>query len=100
MTKEHSVFGQFFLGNPSRAEREEKVLWYIIHRINEDVNLREMLEEPYVRRNCSEIETDEILNNPDLVHAAREHLKEVFESGELDPGRLSKVRSMSWARRR
>ena len=54
MTKEHSLLGQFFFGgNPSRAEREEKVLHYIIHRIDEDAALHEVLEEPYVQRNCS-----------------------------------------------
>src|SRR5215218_2397604 len=88
MTKEHSLLGQiFFGGNPSRAEREEKVLRYIIHRIDEDGDLHEVLEEPYVRRNCSQDEIDEIRTNPELVNACREHLKEAFRSGELDPRR-------------
>src|SRR5215211_6740075 len=30
MTKERSVFGQFFFNSPSRAAREEKVLRYVI----------------------------------------------------------------------
>ena len=88
MTKEHSVFGQFFFGsNPSRAEREEKVPRYTIHRINEDANLHEVLREPYVQRNCSQAEIDEIESNPKLIHAAREHLEQAFRSGELDPKR-------------
>ena len=88
MTKEHSVFGQFFFsGNPSRAEREEKVLRYIIHRIDEDADLHEVLEEPYVRRNCSQAEIEEIQSSPELVHAAREHMEQAFRSGELDPRR-------------
>jgi hypothetical protein len=85
VTKEHSVFGQFFFGNPSRAEREEKVLRYMIHRIDEDADLREVLREPYVQRNCSQVEIDEIASNPELVHAVREHLEQAFRSGELDP---------------
>jgi hypothetical protein len=86
MTKEHSLLGQFFFDdNPSRAEREEKVLRYIIHRVNEDADLHEVLREPYVQRNCSEVEIDEVRNNPELVRAAREHLEEAFRSGELDP---------------
>ena len=88
MTKEHSVFGQFFFGShPSRAEREEKVLRYIIHRINEDANLQDVLREPYVQHNCSQAEIDEIESNPELVHAARQHMEQVFGSGELDPKR-------------
>ncbi len=38
-----------------------------------------------MRRNCSQIEIEEILVNPELVHAAREHMEEDFQSGELDP---------------
>ena len=86
MTKEHSVFGQVFFGsNPSRAEREEKVLRYIIHRINEDVPLHDVLQEPYVQRNCSQVEIDEIESNPELVHAARQHMEQAFRSGGLAP---------------
>ena len=86
MTKEHSLLGQiFFGGNPSRAQREEKVLRYIIHRIDADAALYEVLQEPYVRRNCSQGEIDEIIMNPELVHHCREHLEHVFGSGELDP---------------
>ena len=88
MTKEHSLWGLFFFGsNPSQAGREEKVLRYIIHRIDEDAHLHQVLREPYVRRNCSQVEIDEIRNNPELVHACRENLEEAFRSGELDPKR-------------
>ena len=86
MTKERSFFGQFFFSNPNRAEREEKVLRYLIHRINEDADLHEVLTETYVKRNCSQAEIDEIINNPELVHAAREQMEQAFGSGELAPG--------------
>ena len=36
-----------------RAEREEKVLQYIIHRVDADAELHDVLQESYVRRNCS-----------------------------------------------
>jgi hypothetical protein len=86
MTKEHSLLGQFFFaGNPSRAEREEKVLRYVLHRIDEDVDFQKVLEEPYVRRNCSQEEIDEIRSSPEIVHACREHLEDAFRSGELEP---------------
>ena len=70
-----------------RAQREEKVLHYIIHRVNEDADLHDVLQEPYVRRNCSQGEIDEIIMNPELVHHSREHLEHLFASGELDPTR-------------
>ena len=68
-----------------RAEREEKVLRYIVHRLDEEARLHDVLEETYVRRNCTQEMIDEIIRNPELVHACREHLEHVFESGELDP---------------
>jgi len=70
-----------------RAEREEKVLQYIIHRVDADANLHDVLQESYVRRNCSQEEIDEIIMNPELVHHCREHLEHVFASEALDPKR-------------
>jgi hypothetical protein len=68
-----------------RAQREEKVLQYIIHRVNEDAHLHDVLQEPYVRRNCSQGEIDGIVMDPELVHHCRELLERVFGSGDLDP---------------
>ena len=85
MTKEQSVFGQFFFCNPTKAEREEKVLRYIIHRLDEEVHLHDLLQDSYVSRNCTQEEVDEIIRNPELVHACRERLEQVFGSGALDP---------------
>ncbi len=70
-----------------RAGRQEKVLAYVIHRIGEGANLREVLQEEYVRRNASRAEIDDMLQNPRLVEAAGEQLREYFSSGELDPRR-------------
>jgi hypothetical protein len=76
-----------------RAEREEKVLRYIVHRLDEEeVRLHEVLQETYVRRNCTQEMVDEIIRNPELVHACREHLERVFGSGELDPRNRPSVR--------
>jgi hypothetical protein len=71
----------------SRAEREEKVLQYILHRVDEDADLHDVLQEPYVRRNYSQGEIEKIIMNPELVHHCREQLEHVFASGELDPKR-------------
>ena len=76
---------KLFLGSHVRAEREEKVLRYIIHRVNESAPLHDVVQEDYVRRNCTQAEIDEIVNAPELVHACRENLWQTFKSGELDP---------------
>ena len=73
-------------------QRDEKVLRYVIHRIDEDGDLHGVLEESYVRRHCSQEEIDEMIRNPELVHASREHMERVFGSGELDLQRKTPVR--------
>ena len=85
MGKERSLFERIFFSDPCRAEREERILRYVIHRINEDADLHEVLREDYVKRNCSQAEIDEIHNNPELVHTAREHLEQTIHSAELNP---------------
>ena len=91
MAKARSLWGQLFLSSPARVDHEEKVLHYIIHRIDEGANLHEVLQEPYVRRNCTQAEIEEIVSSADLVHACREHLEQTFRWGELDPRRRSQV---------
>jgi hypothetical protein len=78
---------KWFFGSSARAEREEKVLQYIIHRINEEKPLHDVIREDYVRRNCSQDKIQELVNDPEVVHACREHLWQTFRSGELETGR-------------
>ncbi len=91
MARARSLWGQLFLSSPAQVEHEEKVLHYIIHRIDQDANLHEVLQEPYVRRNCSDVEIEEIMSSADLVHACRKHLERTFRSGELDPRQRSQA---------
>jgi hypothetical protein len=68
-----------------RAEREGKVLRYVVHRLDEEAHLHDVLRESYVRRNCTQQEVDEIIRNPELVHACWQRLERAFRSSELDP---------------
>lgn len=68
------------------SEREKRIVEYIVHRIGEGAHLGDVVGEEYVRRNASPVEVEEILSNPRLVTAAREHMERDFGSGELDPG--------------
>lgn len=77
---------RLFFGGSGHTQREENVLRYVIHRVNHDAPLQEVMREEYVRRNCSRSEMERIVNAPELVHAAREHLWQTFRSGELAPG--------------
>lgn len=76
---------KLFGGYGHHTRREEKVLEYICHRIHEGAHLENVLQEDYVRRNCSQGQIDEIISDPRLVHEARLSLEHEFESGELDP---------------
>ena len=82
--KRHGFFERLFSG-AHNSEREKKVLEYIIHRIGDGAHLREVLGEEYVRRNASPDEVEQILENPKLVEAAHEQMRNDFASGELDP---------------
>jgi len=85
------VFGNFFSGS-GRTQQEDKVREYILHRLNHGAHLAEVLQEKYVLRNCSRDEVDEIIQDPRLIHEDREGLKTLFESGELDPISIRRLR--------
>ena len=87
MTEKKRSFWDRLFGTNSRSGRQDKVLEYVIHRIEDGANLREVLQEEYVRRNATTEEVQSILENPRLIEAAGEQLREDFSSGKLDPRR-------------
>lgn len=70
-------------GSASLSQRQQKVLGYMIGRLDKDVPLQEVLKEDYVRRNCSQQEVEQIVSSPEFVQAARERLGESFRSEDL-----------------
>ena len=87
--KRKKGFWARLFGGGEPSAREQRVLEYIAHRLNEGANLNEVVDEEYVRRNASRGEIDEICSNPQVVEAARESMEEEFKSGDLDPNRRS-----------
>ena len=85
MAEKRRSFWDRLFGTNNRSGRQDKVLEYVIHRIEDGANLREVLQEEYVRRNASTEEVQTILENPRLIEAAGEQLREDFSSGNLDP---------------
>ncbi len=87
MSERQSLWQRIFGGRESSSlsQRQEKALQYIIGRINEGAPLKEVLQEEYVRRNCSRNEVEEIIRHPELIGAAREQLGEAFRSEEFKP---------------
>jgi hypothetical protein len=83
---EHRSFWQRLFGRTrtsALSQRQEKVLQYIIGRIDENVPLEQVLQEDYVRRNCSRAEIEQIISSREFVEAARERLGESFRSEEF-----------------
>ncbi len=76
---------EWLLAGSLESVQREKVIEYVVHRIKEGARLEDVVGEPYVRRNCSRPEIDELAVDPRLVHAAREQLESAFGSGGLDP---------------
>jgi hypothetical protein len=89
--KRRSFWDRLF-GTNNRSGRQDKVLEYVIHRIEDGANLREVLQEEYVRRNATTEEVQRILENPRLIEAAGEQLREDFSSGKLDPHQRTEKR--------
>ena len=85
MAERKRSFWDRLFGTNNRSGRQDKVLEYVIHRIEDGANLREVLQEEYVRRNATTEEVHRILENPRLIEAAGEQLREDFSSGKLDP---------------
>jgi hypothetical protein len=87
MTEQRSFWQRFFGrgGTSSLSQRQQKVLQYILGRMNEGAPLQEVLQEEYVRRNCSRSELEQIIRSPELIGAARQQLGESFRSDEFKP---------------
>jgi len=71
-----------------RYGRQEKILDYVVHRLGDGVNLREVMQEEYVRRLASPAEVEDILQNPRLVETARQKMQEDLREaqGDIRPG--------------
>lgn len=67
------------------SEREKRVVGYVVHRLRDRAHLRDVLGEEYVRRNASPNEVEQILENPKLIEAAHQQMRDDFSSGVLDP---------------
>jgi hypothetical protein len=85
MSEQRSFWQRLFggRGGSSLNQRQERVLRYIIGRMGEDAPLQEVLEEEYVRRNCSQADLEQIISSPQFIEAARKRFGESFRSEDL-----------------
>ncbi len=86
MSEENRSFLEESFGGTSSPERDERLRQYIVHRLKEGANLREVVREEYVLRHASPNEVDELVReDPKLAQLHREELRQEFESDELKP---------------
>jgi hypothetical protein len=80
------MFGKLF-GGSGRTPREERVREYVAHRLSGGAPLEQVLQESYVRRNCSHAQIDAIIRDPRVIYEDRMGLERFFENEELNPVR-------------
>ena len=85
MAEKRRSFLDLLFGAQNHSERQSKVLRHVIHRMGEGARLHDVMGEEYVLRNLTGYEIEQIITNPELIHASREQLEKAFASGELDP---------------
>jgi hypothetical protein len=59
------LFGR--TGSSSLSPRQQKVSDYVLARMENEVPLRQVLTEDYVRRNCSRAEVERIVSTPEFI---------------------------------
>ena len=84
--EEDRSFWERLFGSSEENEQERKVREFIIHHVKQGVPLRDVLREEYVQRNASKPLIDDIVQDPRLIEAAQEQMREDFASERLDPG--------------
>ena len=85
MSEQRSFWQRLFgrTGSSSLSPRQQRVSDYIIGRMEKDVPLQQVLREDYVRRNCSQVEVEQIVSSPEFIESARVRLGESFGSEEF-----------------
>jgi hypothetical protein len=75
---ERKYLWSWLFGDSQEPTRQEKVLEYMIYRVEDEAGLEVVIGEAYVRHNCSEDEVEELLSTPRFFYAACERLAPVL----------------------
>ena len=79
------------LGGRRRTAREEKVLTYVVHRLDDGARLQDVVQDEYVRRMTTEDEMRRILADPRVFEGARGRMRHDLDLRELSPRRPSRA---------
>ena len=81
MSEEDRSFWDRLFGSSEESEQERKVREYITHHVKQERTLRDVLQDEYVQRNASQTMIEDIIEDPRLIEAAQEQMREDFSSG-------------------
>ena len=73
LEEKRSLWSRFF--GPRRSLRMDRVLVYIVHRIEKGASLEDVMREEYVLRQLTPNERERILMEPQIVESARERMR-------------------------
>lgn len=73
LEEKRSLWSRFF--GPRRSLRMDRVLSYIVHRIEKGATLEDVMREEYVLRQLTPNERERILMEPRIVESARERMR-------------------------
>lgn len=74
LEKWKSLWSRLF-GGRRRTVREERVLGYVVHRLENGARLQEVVRDEYVRRMATEDEVRRILADPRILGGARGRMR-------------------------
>ncbi len=90
LEKWKSLWSRLF-GGRRRTAREEKVLAYVVHRLDDGARLQDVVRDEYVRRMTTEDEMRRILADPRVFESARARMRHDLDLRELSPRRPSRT---------
>lgn len=91
MYGEWKTFWARLFGGSHGWSRRDKVLEYVVHRIDDGANVREAVQEEYVRRMATQIEIERILADPRIIEGARERMRRELSFEDLPSRRAPRA---------
>ena len=91
MHEKWKAFWARLFGGSHGWSRRDKVLEYVVHRIDDGAHVREVVQEEYVRRMATQSEIERILADPRIIEGARERMRRELRFEDLTSRKTSRA---------
>ena len=91
MHEKWKAFWARLFGGSHGWSRKDKVLEYVVHRIDDGASVREVVQEEYVRRTATQSEIERILADPRIIEGARERMRRELRFEDLTSRKTSRA---------